>query len=66
MKTMNPKIGETWLDRSGSRIAIINIYEGEKPVVGMNDKKVLVAYTKEGLINGPKFPHPYDLISKTN
>lgn len=59
-----PQIGETWKDRSGSLVTIINIYSGEKPIVGMNEKKVLVAYTENGLINGQKFPHPFDLVEK--
>jgi hypothetical protein len=64
MERTNPKVGETWLDRSGQKIVIYNVYDGEKPVVGLNEKKALVAYTKEGFIVGPKYPHAYDLMEK--
>jgi hypothetical protein len=60
----NPQVGETWLDKTGQRISIIKIAGGTHPVIGMNEKKVLVSYREDGLIHGPDFPQPKDLVRK--
>ncbi len=65
IREYNPRVGDTWMTRAGDHFAIINVAAGgEHPVLGIDNKKRMANFTREGFFVSEKFPNPNDLVER--
>jgi len=57
-----PRIGETWITRSGMSVAIVNSFDDS--VRGVDSRKVVHRFYHDGSYIGPSFPHNMDLMDR--
>lgn len=65
IREYNPRVGDTWLTRSGDHFAIISVSTaGEHPVLAIDNKKRMAKFTREGYFVSEQFPNPNDLVER--
>lgn len=57
-----PRIGETWITRSGISIGIVNTFDDS--IRGIDERKVVHRFMIDGYVVGRSFPNGMDLLSK--
>lgn len=63
----NPMVGQVWLSRDKKRtftILSVSAPGTGMPITAIDDRKIILSFTKEGYFISPSFPNPNDLVER--